>query len=274
VGGPSAGDRHVSASSAELVAIAEEAARVAGALLAERFERGTERAVASKTTPTDLVSEADLEAERELRALLGRRRPEDGFLGEEGGDQQGGSGLRWVVDPLDGTINFLFGIPQWCVSVAVEDRAGTIAGVVFDPNRGELFAATREGLPTLNGRPIAASGRTDPATARVATGFGYDARVREAQARVLTRVVRRVRDVRRFGSAALDLAWTAAGRYDAYFERAVKPWDIAAGALLCERAGLSVAELPEYPDLPWGILVAAPGLVAPLLELAGAPAEE
>jgi myo-inositol-1(or 4)-monophosphatase len=273
VGERAAGRRRVSSAEGELLEVAVDAARAAGALLLERFDRGTERALGSKTTPTDLVSEADLLAERRLRALLAERRPEDGFLGEEGGGVAGASGLRWVVDPLDGTINFLFGIPQWSVSVAVQDGEGSLAGVVFDPNREELFAATRDGAPTCNGAPITATGKTELATAMVATGFAYDARVRAVQAQVLARVLPRVRDVRRFGSAALDLAWTAAGRYDAYFERAVKPWDIAAGTLLCERAGLRVVDLPEQLDLPWGILVAAPGLIEPLLELAGGTAE-
>jgi myo-inositol-1(or 4)-monophosphatase len=244
---------------------------MAATLLSQRFGRGTERAVASKTTPTDLVSEADLSSERAIRAMLADRRPQDGFLGEERGGDPGESGLRWVVDPLDGTINFLFAIPQWCVSVAVEDDDGALAGAVLDPNRDELFTATRGQPPQLNGEVIVSPRRAELSSAMVATGFAYDASVRAAQAGVLTRLLPCVRDVRRFGSAALDLAWTAAGRYDAYFERTVKPWDIAAGRLICECVGLEVADLPVHPDLPWGILVAAPALIEPLLELVGGP---
>ncbi len=247
-------------------------ARMAGGLLLERFQRGEERGVTSKSTPTDLVSEADLASERAIRDLLAERRPEDGFLGEEGeGEEPGVSGLRWVVDPLDGTVNFLFGIPQWCVSVAVEDNRGALAGAIFDACRDELFAGLRGEAPTLTDaagtRVLSAPPRGQLDKAMVATGLAYDARVRAAQAKVLTRVIPRVRDIRRFGSAALDLAWTAAGRYDAYFERSVKPWDIAAGTLICESAGLEVAELPEHEDLPWGILVAQPALCGVLLEL-------
>jgi myo-inositol-1(or 4)-monophosphatase len=285
----------------DLLKVAVEAARMAGALLLERARHGAEREVASKSTPTDLVSEADLASERAIRELLSQRRPEDGFLGEEGGSSEGASGLSWVVDPLDGTVNFLFGIPQWCVSVAVRDGEGTVAGAVYDPNRDELFTATREGRPMLTGpegavelvgpggrgpgqsrgtvKP-AGSGRTlspvesgeeDLPSAMIATGLAYDANVRAAQAKVLARLAPRVRDIRRFGSAALDLTWTAAGRYDAYFERSVKQWDVAAGTLICERAGLRVLELAVYENLPWGILVASPRLAGPLLELVGGP---
>jgi myo-inositol-1(or 4)-monophosphatase len=279
----------VSAGEGPLLELAVEAARLAGGLLSERAARGAERSVSSKSTPTDLVSEADLAAEHAIRALLAERRPEDGFLGEEGGGQGGDSGLRWIVDPLDGTVNFLFGIPQWSVSVAVSDETGTLAGAVYDPNREELFTASREG-PALMAGPsgtIELAGRAaDPqatrpspgaageetsglGTAMVATGLAYDARVRAAQAQVLARLAPRVRDIRRFGSAALDLCWTAAGRYDAYFERTVKPWDIAAGELVCRRAGLEVRELEEAEALPWGILVARVGLADPLRELVG-----
>jgi myo-inositol-1(or 4)-monophosphatase len=168
------------------------------------------------------------------------------------------------------------------VSVAVRDGEGTLAGAVYDPNRDELFAATRSGRPTL----MTADGTLEPrsaqtsgpagfsedlSTAMIATGLAYDATVRRAQARVLERLLPRVRDIRRFGSAALDLAWTAVGRYDAYFERSVKEWDIAAGALVCERAGLKVLELPAREHLPWGILVAPTALAGPLLELVAGP---
>ncbi len=289
-----------------LLKVAVEAACTAGALLMERVHRGVEHQVSSKSTPTDLVSEADLASERAIRALLAERRPDDGFVGEEGDHVEGSSGLSWVVDPLDGTVNFLFNIPQWCVSVAVRDVRGAVAGAIYDPNREELFAATRGGGATLTGpcgrialgggatpvedaqpvagprnaaaaRPVAgprnaAAARpwaVNLATAMVATGFAYDARVRTAQGAVLAGLVGRVRDIRRFGSAALDLAWTAAGRYDAYFERTVKQWDIAAGVLLCEAVGLRVLELPERAHLPWGILVAPEAICDELFGLVG-----
>ena len=242
----------------ELLALATSVAHEAGAGLRDAFGRALE--ISSKSTPTDLVSEADLATERLIRERLEAVRPDDAILGEEGDDRPGTSGLRWVVDPLDGTVNFLFGVPIWCVSVACEDADGTLAGVVFDAMRGETWAATREGAATLNGEPLAVPERNELSNALVATGFGYDAAVREVQARAVGRVLPRVRDVRRLGSAALDLAWTAAGRFDAYYEHGVKHWDFAAGALICSRAGLVVRELPPVPPAERGLLAAAPAI--------------
>jgi myo-inositol-1(or 4)-monophosphatase len=250
-----------------VIELAVAVAHEAGARLREAFGRLGDLAISAKSTPTDLVSEADVATERLIRARLEAARPDDAIVGEEGEDRAGTSGLRWVVDPLDGTVNFLFGIPQWCVSIACEDGAGAIAGVVYDPMREETWAATRDGDATLNGVRVRASGRGALATALVATGFGYDAAVRESQAQVVARLLPRVRDVRRLGSAALDLAWAAAGRYDAYYERGVKHWDIAAGALICARAGLEVHELPPAPPADSGLLVAPPAIAGELLRL-------
>jgi myo-inositol-1(or 4)-monophosphatase len=248
----------------ELLAIAGEAARASAAVLVERYhDVGGPRGVAAKSTPTDLVSEADLHAERAIRDVLHRRRPDDSILGEEGDDVTGTTGLRWVVDPLDGTVNYLFGIPQWSVSVACEGRAG----VVLDPLRGERFEVVAGGPATLNGEPLRGSSRGDLSTALVATGFAYDAGVRARQAEVASRVIPRVADVRRLGSAALDLAWTAAGRYDAYYERGVSAWDVAAGKMLCSAAGLEVRDLPAADGLPAGLVVAPAALADDLLGL-------
>lgn len=258
----------------ELLDIAIEACAAAAGELVERFEHHRLEGVRSKSTPTDLVSEADLAAERTIRALISQRRPQDGILGEEGEEASGESGLRWIVDPLDGTVNFLFGIPHWCVSVAVADGEGVLAGAIHDPCRGELFAAAQGGLATLGSlgsceppRELRCSSKGELSSAMVATGLAYDSSVRAAQAKVLERVIPLARDIRRFGSAALDLAWTAAGRYDAFFERGVKLWDVGAGRLICERSGASVVELEPRPPLPWGILVSPPALVETLLEL-------
>jgi myo-inositol-1(or 4)-monophosphatase len=243
--------------------LAEAVARDAGQQLREAYA-GPGVNVTAKSSPTDLVSEADHAAERLIRERLGAARPDDGFLGEEGGDVVGSSGLRWVVDPLDGTINFLFGIPQWAVSIACEDGDGTLTGVIYDPMRDELWSAERDGPARLDGRPVEASRRTDLATAMVATGFGYDAEVRRFQAAVIARLLPEVRDIRRLGSAALDLAWTAAGRYDAFFERGLNHWDLAAGELLCRRAGLEVRRIEPSPPAEAGVVVAPPGLMGAL----------
>ncbi len=251
----------------ELVALAEEIAREAGAQLREAFT-GTQLRTETKSSPTDLVSEADVAAERLIRERLLAARPDDGMLGEEGSDTAGTSGLRWIVDPLDGTTNFLFGLPQWGVSMAVEDGSGTLAGVVFDPMRDECWAATRGAGPTLNGAPLARPERAGGlATALVATGFGYDADVRASQAAGVTRLLPLVRDIRRLGSCALDLAWTAAGRYDAYYERGVKLWDVAAGGLICECAGLDVRRLEPAPPAEAGIFAAPPEIADELAAL-------
>ncbi len=242
----------------QLLAIARDAAEAAAVELRQRFgERA--RGVRTKSTPTDLVSDADLAAEAAIRSVLAERRPDDSILAEEGGASEGGE-LRWVVDPLDGTINYLLRIPAYAVSIACEDPAGTIAGVVLDPSRDERFEATRSGGPTLNGKPFEPDGPRAESLdmAMVATGFNYDANVRARQADVLMRLLPRVRDIRRVGAAALDLCWCAYGRYDAYYERGLNAWDVAAGSLVASRAGLEVRELTAAEGEPAGV-VAAPG---------------
>ncbi len=252
----------------QLLEVASEAALSAGALLRSRFEAGRESPLSSKSTPTDPVSEADLASQRVIRSLLAERRPQDGFFAEEeGADDGGSSGLRWVVDPLDGTVNFLYGLPQWCVTIAVRDEQGTLAGVIHAPMTEETFTVARGTLPRRNGVELAWLGDSKPSLAQslVATGFSYDSQMRAQQSELLRRLLPLVRDIRRFGSAALDLAWTAMGRYDAYFERGVNLWDIAAGALACESVGLVVREIDG------GIMVAAPALVEPLAEIVVGP---
>ena len=253
-----------------LLAVAEDAARTAGELLHRRFVAGAETAIHAKSTPTDLASEADLAAEQAIRELLAAGRADDALLAEEGGgDQEVEPGrVRWVVDPLDGTINFLFGIPQWCVSVACEDETGTLAGVIYDPLREELFTATASSGPLLNGAQVSPRPPVPLERSMIATGYAYDAAVRERLAAIVAALVLLARDVRRMGSAALDLAWVAAGRYDAYFERTVQPWDVAAGALLCRRAGLEVRDLPARDGMPYGVMAGRPDLLDRLSDFA------
>ena len=188
-------------------------------------------------------------------------------MGEEADDDPGTSGRNWVVDPLDGTVNFLYGIPQWAVSVALEHEVG----VVYDPMRDECWSVRAGEPPRCNGEVISASGCGELAMAMVATGFGYDSAVREVQGALAAELLPRVRDIRRLGSAALDLAWTAGGRYDAYFERGVKRWDVAAGRLLCSAAGLEVHELAPVQPSEGGILVAPSAFAQELLDAVSKP---
>jgi myo-inositol-1(or 4)-monophosphatase len=213
-----------------------------------------------------MVSDADREAEDAIAAILVAERPDDGLLAEEGSSADAPSGRRWVVDPLDGTTNFLYGFPVWGVSVALEDGDGGLVGVVFDPNRDELFAAERGGGATVNGVQIRVREGAPLHRALLATGFGYDAERRALQADVVREVLPRVRDIRRAGAAALDLAWLAAGRLDGYWERGLKHWDFAAGGVLVTEAGGEVRELPGDPG---GLVAASGGLIDELAELVG-----
>jgi myo-inositol-1(or 4)-monophosphatase len=226
---------------AGLERLAIDIAEEAGTLLlrfAEQRREGGDLDVGMKSSATDPVSEADRSAERLIAARLAAARPGDGLLGEEDQDPRPGtSGVRWVVDPLDGTVNFLYGRSAWCVSIACEDADGPLVGVVHHPVLGETFHAVRGGGSHLDGRTLTVTEVADLGRTLVATGFAYDADVRVDQGRDLADLVPRVRDVRRDGSAALDLAWCAAGRVDAYVEFGLSPWDWAAGALLVTEAG-------------------------------------
>jgi myo-inositol-1(or 4)-monophosphatase len=255
----------------ELLAVARRAARAAGAELISRW--GGPLTVQTKSTDTDPVSEADLAAERAIRAILANERPDDAILGEEGGETGTGSELRWVVDPLDGTVNYLYGLPTFVVSVACEDEHGGLVAVVYDPVRDQAFCATRSGSPVCGQETLVSSGVVELRQALVATGFAYEPGVRAVQGETVARLLPLVRDVRRAGAAALDLCWCASGRVDAYYERGVKPWDIAAGTLICERAGLVVRRLHTVPardgqaELPSGVVVAPPALIDELYQL-------
>jgi myo-inositol-1(or 4)-monophosphatase len=248
--------------------LAERAALAAGDVLMSFYGRPAE-GVAAKSSETDLVSDADREAERTVRDLLRSERPDDGLLAEEGSSSEARSGRRWIVDPLDGTINFLYGFPAWAVSVALEDGDGLLAGVVHSPVHRETFGAARgEGAWVFadgERRPIRVSGCDRLGRALVATGFSYDSDRRAEQAEVIRGVLPQVRDIRRAGAAALDLAWLAAGRLDAYFERGLHRWDWAAGRLLIQEAGGASERLDGEPA---GLVAAAtPDLLAGLRAL-------
>ena len=209
------------------------------------------RAEGTKSSPTDVVTAADRAVERLVVDVVRTHRPDDGLLGEEGGGWTGTSGLRWVVDPIDGTVNYLYGLPQWAVSIAVETGTGrdrqSLVGVVLDPAKDELYTAVR-GRGSSPERAAARCNQLgDLAQALVATGFGYDAGRRAAQAGLLTAVLPAVRDLRRVGAGALDLCAVAAGRVDAYYEQGLSPWDLAAGGLVASEAGARLAGLRGLP---------------------------
>jgi len=256
---------------AEALAVAMDAARAAGRQLLEGFE-GEATGIDTKSSLTDLVSDADRESELAIVSAIRWAFPEDAIVAEEGSLERGGSGRTWYIDPLDGTINYLYGVPHWSVAICLADATGALVGVVYDPLRDELFAAKRGAgahVSRRGGSPRAL--RTTAATglgrALVATGFAYVAADRKEQARILTRVLADIRDVRRYGSAALDLAWVAAGRFDAYFESVDKPWDWVAGALIVREAGGRVTEMPQARSGHPHIVASAPDVHDALVAL-------
>ena len=244
--------------------VAIDAARVAGRQLMESFE-GVATGVDTKSSHTDLVSDADRASETVIVSAIRWAFPEDAIVAEEGSLERGGSGRTWYIDPLDGTINYLYGVPHWSVVLCLADADGAFVGVVYDPVRDELFSAERG-----RGAWVSRSGGTqralqtttvaDLANALVATGFAYVKEDRQEQARILTRVLGEVRDLRRYGSAALDLSWVGAGRFDAYFESVDKPWDWMAGALIVREAAGRVTELPQARSGHPHIVASAPGV--------------
>jgi len=222
----------------ELLALASDLARDAGQVHVEGL-RSTLR-IETKSSPTDLVSQVDREAERLIVERLRELRPDDAMLGEEGALGRGTSGVRWVIDPLDGTTNYIYGYPAYAVSIAVEVEGQPQIGVVYDSSAGHLYRAISGFGAACDDQPIRAREEPDLSTALVATGFSYEAAQRESQGAVVAQVLGRVRDIRRGGTAALDLCHVAAGHVDAYWELDLSPWDHAAGAVIARAAGAEV----------------------------------
>jgi len=255
----------------ELLALAQEAARRAGELL--RDGRPADLAVAAtKSSPIDVVTEMDIAAEKLITDLISERRPDDGFLGEEGASTEGTSGIRWVIDPLDGTVNYLYGLPTWSVSIAAEQDGDTVVGVVAAPMRGETYHAVRGGGARARGawegeRELACRPAAPLDQALVSTGFNYVHEVRSHQAEVARKLIPLLRDIRRSGSAAVDLCDVASGRLDGYFERGLHAWDLAAGDLIAQEAGALTGGRPG--ERPGGDLAIAgtPGVFEPLQRL-------
>jgi myo-inositol-1(or 4)-monophosphatase len=256
---------------ADLAELARAAAREAADLLASRHAQV--RVVQTKSSPTDVVTQMDRAAEDLIRRRILAARPHDAFLGEEGGETRGRSQVRWIVDPLDGTVNYLYGLPEWAVSVAAEVAGEVVAGVVCAPLlRCTYLATAGQGAWLDSGwQPgpvrLACSSGVDLADALVATGFGYTAALRAWQGAAVARLLPKVRDIRRAGSAAIDLCSLAAGRVDAFYEAGLHAWDIAAGGLIAREAGALVAGL-NGAEAGTGITIAAaPDLFGQLHDL-------
>lgn len=260
----------------ELLDLACSAAVAAGELLAQHH--GKPSVIDTKTSPTDVVTDMDNAAERLIRSMITARRPTDAILGEEGGQTGGGAPVRWIVDPLDGTVNYLYGLPDWAVSIAAEVAGQVVAGAVCVPHRGAVFCATlgggawRESLTAAGQRAADGErlrcGACGPlAQALIATGFGYSPGRRQVQGEVLSTLLPQVRDIRRNGACAVDLCSVAAGNVDGYYERGVQYWDIAAGSLIAREAGAVVGGLSGKPPSASMTVAAKPGLFAELHDL-------
>lgn len=250
----------------DLLAIAQPIASDVASRLEESLD-GDGPQVSTKSTATDLVTDLDRWAEAHITERLLEARPDDAVLGEEGADHAGTSGVTWSVDPIDGTVNFVHGIPGFCVSIAAQVDGRSIAAVVVSPLHRDTFTATLGGGAFRNDRPIACA--VDPSLERavIGTGFGYDAARRARQAAVLTQVLPRIADIRRGGSAAIDLCWVACGRLDAYWEVGLNPWDHAAGGLVVTEAGARCGGLDGEPASERFTLAAPPSLWDPLRDL-------
>jgi myo-inositol-1(or 4)-monophosphatase len=238
----------VNDSNAALAALALDVTRQAATLVRERRAAGVSVA-ATKSSAVDIVTEADRASELLIRELLTAARPDDGIHGEEGDDLIGRSGVRWLVDPIDGTVNFLYDLPQYAVSIAAERDGEVVAGVVLNVASGteyvgHLADASGPAVVTRDGRPIAVRAHAPLALRLLGTGFNYDTRIRVLQAECLARLIGQVRDVRRLGSCALDLCHVAEGTLDGYFEEGVNLWDYAAGGLIARVAGARLEILP------------------------------
>ncbi len=263
---------------ADLLELAQEVAEAAGKLLRAGLEQVAggvllSTGTFSKSSPTDLVTEVDRSSEALIVGSLLRARPDDGVLGEEGSSRKGSTGVTWVIDPLDGTINYLYGIEEFAVSIGALVEGRSVVGAVHNPVNGEMFAACEGEGASLNGHEL----RLEPSgrsltEALVGTGFTYVAKDRADQARMIPAILPAVRDIRRRGSAALDICAVACGRLDAYYEAWLRPWDLTAGEVIAREAGATVTEIEGLADGSPTFVVAAPGLEGPLVELLKASA--
>ncbi len=250
----------------ELRAIAEQLARAAGDMALAGRKSGDVTAT-TKSSPTDMVTQYDKASEDMITAGLRDLRPDDGIVGEEGASRDGTSGITWHIDPIDGTSNFYFDIPMWAVSIGAVDEHGPIAGAVYSPALGDMFTAARSQGATLNGHRISVRENTLLSDALVCTGFSYHVSQREAHARRVATMVGQIRDIRRFGAAAIDLCFVACGRLDAYFEEHLNSWDLVAGQVIATEAGAIVTNFSGDTVTPQEVLATQPGVQKALIRL-------
>jgi len=257
---------------AELLELATRLARESGQLLVEASRHRLDRlalvdTARRKSSTTDLATEADRASEQHIVGGIKKARPADGLLGEEGSAHEGTSGLTWIIDPIDGTTNFVYGFGTWAVSIGVADGAGALAGAVYDPLRDEMFTAVRGEGAFLDGRRLGPVDAVDLDESLIGTGFSYAAVNRRNQARLLPVVLPRVRDIRRAGAASLDLCYVGAGRLNGYYESGLHPWDRAAGLLVATEAGAGFRDVEGLDPRRSTLVVAPPGLLEELLAL-------
>ena len=252
--------------SAELRTIAEQLAREAGDM-ALRGRRSGDMSATTKSSPTDMVTQYDKASEEMITAGLARHRPDDAIIGEEGASKEGTTGVTWHIDPIDGTSNFYFDIPMWAVSIGATDQTGPLVGAVYAPALGEMFTGARGEGATLNGAPIHVRHNTELTDALVCTGFSYRVHERAAHAARVAQMITHIRDIRRFGAAAIDLCFVACGRYDAYFEEHLHSWDLIAGQIIATEAGAHVTNFAGHAVTPAQVLAAHPGIQQQLIDL-------
>ena len=259
--------------SAGLRAIAEQLAREAGDMALAGRKSGSVSAD-TKSSPTDMVTQYDTASEELITKGLAQLRPLDSIVGEEGATKTGTSGITWHIDPIDGTSNFYFDIPMWAVSIGAADARGPLIGAVYAPALGEMFTAARGEGATLNGVPISCRHNSLLSDALVCTGFSYRIHERPQHARRVAQMLTEIRDIRRFGAAAIDLCFVACGRYDAYFEEHLHSWDLVAGQVIATEAGAVVTDYAGGEVTPRQVLAASPDIHPHIVELIARTTQE
>jgi myo-inositol-1(or 4)-monophosphatase len=250
----------------QLRLVAESLAREAGDMALQGRKSGP-LTVTTKSSPIDVVTKFDKASEAMITEGLAKVRPDDAIIGEEGASKQGTTGITWHIDPIDGTTNFYFDVPMWAVSIGAVDEHGPLAGAVYVPALGEMFSGARGEGSTLNGMPISVRENNDIADALVCTGYSYQISERAVHAKRVAEIVMKVRDIRRFGAAAIDLCFVACGRLDAYFEEHLNSWDLIAGQVIATEAGAVFSDYVGNAVTPAQVLAATPGVHADLIDL-------